>query len=249
MAGFLRYPVLNGQNPWAVNFFFDKMASTADAAAGSDFVRERMPLQDLKNALEIMGQSSDGPREELAARWLATAQGDLVIPFYHGHQGPWRQLSNWFISDKWAFYPPVWDKASVSLDFFRANVLPIMVSSSEEAIMLRKAWVMEDATSFNMMLTVVNGNSDGTGAHGPRATKAIGRTIKPWIDERWTKYRPQVALDVSTQKFSSHADMSDLLRSTGRATLARNPGRSSRSAGYSRSDLGHGHCDRRYSPG
>ena len=26
MAGFLQYPVLNGQDPWAVNFFFDKMA-------------------------------------------------------------------------------------------------------------------------------------------------------------------------------------------------------------------------------
>jgi len=26
MAGFWQYPVLNGQDPWAVNFFFDKMA-------------------------------------------------------------------------------------------------------------------------------------------------------------------------------------------------------------------------------
>ena len=81
--------------------------------------------------------------------------------------------------------------------------------------MLSKAWVMEDAVSFNMVMTVVNGNSDGTGAHGP-----IGRTVKPWIDARWTKYRPQVALDVLTQKFVSHPDMSDLLRATGRATLA-----------------------------
>jgi hypothetical protein len=145
-----------------------------------------MPLQDLKNALELMGRSSDGPREELAARWLDTAQEDLVIPFYHGHQGPWRQLSNWFISDKWAFFPPVWDTASASLNFSRTNVLPILVSSSEEAIMLCKARVMEDTFSFDIMMAVVNGNSDGTGAHGPRATKAIGRNVKPWIDARWT---------------------------------------------------------------
>jgi ribA/ribD-fused uncharacterized protein len=79
---------------------------------------------------------------------------------------------------------------------------------------------MEDTLSFTLMMAFVNGNSDGTGSHGPRATKGIGRKIKPWIDERWTKYRPQVALDVLTQKFSSHPDMSDLLRSTGRATLA-----------------------------
>jgi hypothetical protein len=46
-----------------------------------------MPLQDLRNALELMGRSFAGTREELAARWLATAQEDLVIPFYHGHQG------------------------------------------------------------------------------------------------------------------------------------------------------------------
>ena len=86
--------------------------------------------------------------------------------------------------------------------------------------MLTKARVMEDTTSFTLMMAFVNGNSDGTWSHGPRATKGIGRKIKPWIDERWTKYRPQVALDVLTQKFSSHPDMSDLLRSTGRATLA-----------------------------
>jgi ribA/ribD-fused uncharacterized protein len=194
--------------------------SAADAEAGSDFVRERMPLQDLKNALKLVGRSSDGPRDELAARWLDAAQEDLVIPFYHGHQGPWRQLSNWFVSDKWAFFPPVWDTASGTLNFSRANVLPILVSSSEEAIMLCKARVMEDTFSFDVMMTVVNGNSDGTGAHGPRATKAIGRNVKPWIDARWTKCRPQVALAVLTQKFSSHPDMSDLLLATGRASLA-----------------------------
>jgi hypothetical protein len=151
-----------------------------------------MPLQDLRNALELMGRSSDGPREDLAARWLATAQEDLVIPFYHGHRGPWRQLSNWFFSDKWAFFPPAWDKTTASLDFSRTNVMPIMVSSSEEAIMLSKARVMEDTHSFSLMMVFVNGNSDGTGSHGPRATKGIGKKIKPWIDERWTKYRPQV---------------------------------------------------------
>ena len=26
MAGFLQYPILDGQDPWAVNFFFDKVA-------------------------------------------------------------------------------------------------------------------------------------------------------------------------------------------------------------------------------
>ena len=26
MAGFLRFPILHSQNPYAVNFFFDKMA-------------------------------------------------------------------------------------------------------------------------------------------------------------------------------------------------------------------------------
>jgi hypothetical protein len=30
MAGFLQYPVLNGQDPWAVGFFFDKMARQID---------------------------------------------------------------------------------------------------------------------------------------------------------------------------------------------------------------------------
>jgi hypothetical protein len=178
MAGVLQYPVLNGQDPWAVGFFFDKLAKQIQ---GAFIVDESMYSQ----GVELVAYMD--PHNVLP---FGVTQWD-ALPVNRG--------------------PPSFDDPYAT-EIFNTYFWPmichtnmrILVSSSEEAIMLSKARVMEDAISFNMMMAVVNGNSDGTGAHGPRATKGIGRTIKPWIDERWTKCRPQVALDVLTQKFGSH---------------------------------------------
>lgn len=80
----------------------------------------------------------------------------------------------------------------------------ITVQNSEQAIMWMKAVLMNDSETALLIET----------ADTPPECKRLGRKVTPFDDDKWKRWREDIAVYVLTQKFSSEERLASILKST-----------------------------------
>jgi ribA/ribD-fused uncharacterized protein len=121
-----------------------------------------------------------------------------IIKFYsHNETEPYHQFSNFYISPFEYTLP----KFLQYNDFLKKK---FYCESSEKAIMLSKAILMNDEEIFNIIL-----NTDD-----PAKCKLLGRQVKNFNQELWDSNIYNIAYNVLYQKFSSSEYLKLLLINT-----------------------------------
>mmetsp|Transcript_53198 Transcript_53198/g.99780 ORF Transcript_53198/g.99780 Transcript_53198/m.99780 type:complete len:214 (-) Transcript_53198:18-659(-) len=135
---------------------------------------------------------------------VAEASRQRVLGFYgHGPSARFREFSNFFLGEPFDFTIP---------EFARCEACAPVVKCtfSEKAIMLTKASLMGDVTSFDKIRMSTK----------PAEAKALGRSVKPFDARKWEEWVEEVAFEVCRQKFSSSKALSEKLLSTGDIVIA-----------------------------
>lgn len=139
------------------------------------------------------------------AAYKAPQKTSRVIGFYSDRTGrPFREFSNFF-SDA----PPF---RFTFPSFAQREGLPLSVDCefSEKAIMLAKAAMMGDEEMFHEIAAATN----------PKDCKALGRGIRKFDQELWSRHLDQLAFEVVKHKFNANKALRAVLLSTGDAILA-----------------------------
>ncbi len=124
-----------------------------------------------------------------------------VIPFYGHNSGTYSCFSNFFRSP-FDFTIPKCCCATPRI---------MRVEFGEQAIMACKAAVMNDWESYEK---ISRSNTN------PKACKALGRKVTPFVQERWSDVVLEVAIEVVTQKFASDHALWEVLDKTDNCVLA-----------------------------
>jgi ribA/ribD-fused uncharacterized protein len=124
-----------------------------------------------------------------------------IIPFY-GDKGEYGCFSNFYKLNPYEYNLP----ACVHCENIPNKII---CNYSEKAIMVCKASLMNDLNNFN---NIVNSSN-------PKITKAYGRCVKNFDNEKWLSIVEFIAYDVLYQKFKSDDNISDILISTDNAIL------------------------------
>lgn len=104
--------------------------------------------------------------------------GENAIFFYGGIFSQWYQRAFW------------------------VDTLFSFVSSAEEAMMLSKALLFDDQTSFNL-IRKASGN--------PKEQKRLGRLVKNYDEAKWAEERLKIVTNINYDKFSKNEDLKELL--------------------------------------
>ena len=134
--------------------------------------------------------------QTLLEQWHTQRERRDIIAFYHEGKGnPWREFSNFYQRGGHSFdfvLPQELFEIGAVEERKRILFAPVThCDFSEKAIMLCKAAVMGDSTSYDKI----------AGAETPQEAKRLGRRIAPWDEEKWTRVICGVAVAVLRQKF------------------------------------------------
>ncbi|KAL1498724.1 hypothetical protein AB1Y20_014034 [Prymnesium parvum] len=148
---------------------------------------------------------------ELRQLWSDVGSKGFSLPaleFYGHTSGPHRFFSNFCEHAPFEFVIPAsCDRAELEATGRSATTL---VGFAEKAIMLCKAAAMHDYSSYDAICAAAT----------PRQTKALGRSVAPWDQERWDRVVCDVAREVVFQKFSKVDGLKDHLLNTGTSVIA-----------------------------
>ena len=147
---------------------------------------------------------------KLREMWTTQSGRSSVIGFY-GHTGDrtgYECFSNFF------------DQTECPFDFVIPREMfafpveeqdrAVKCTFSEKSIMLYKAAVMGDRDSYKRIAEATT----------PVAAKKLGRSVRGFDDELWSRIVCTVALDVVYQKFSNTSSIREVLLGTGQKLLA-----------------------------
>ncbi|CAK9100291.1 unnamed protein product [Durusdinium trenchii] len=127
-----------------------------------------------------------------------------ILPFYgHNTKQQYCEFSNFYWHDTaFRFVMP---------DFAKQSWTPPEIDChfSEKAIMAIKASLFDDAETFKLIDAAVT----------PSETKALGRMVKNFNEELWSKHLDQTAFEVVFQKFNSSKRLRELLLKTGKTLI------------------------------
>ena len=151
---------------------------------------------------------ADWTPDRLRQQWRNARCHGTITTFYSHSHGPCRAFSNYY--DHLPFMFTIPDNCGKNLlsDTGRRCSLPI--SFAEKAIMLCKASLMGDLTTFDAIVV----------ARTPAEVQTLGRTVAPFDEELWHRSVCGIAYEVTLAKFSQLPKLHNLLASTGRAVLA-----------------------------
>jgi len=175
-----------------------ELATPARSAAAEPVVAEQAAA-----AVVELGAATAKLSVEASASSPVSRQ--RVLGFYgHGAGNPYREFSNFYQSgESFSFELP---------SFAQAAEFPSAIDCefSEKAIMLTKAALMQDLTTFGQI----------AGSTSPAECKALGRQVQNFDDALWTKHLPDIAFEVLRQKFEASDSLQKLLLSTGDVIIA-----------------------------
>ena len=121
-----------------------------------------------------------------------------IIEFYgHNESKSYHQFSNFYISPFQYQLPNF-----INFDDYLNN--NYYCESSEQAIMLSKAALMNDKYTFDMILKTKD----------PAKCKLLGRKVMNFNQELWDTYINEIAYHVLYQKFTSNINLQTLLINT-----------------------------------
>jgi ribA/ribD-fused uncharacterized protein len=127
-----------------------------------------------------------------------------IIKFYsHDESKFYHQFSNFYISPFEFFLPNF-----LQVDNFLKN--KFYCESSEKAIMLSKAILMNDRDTFNIILKTKD----------PAECKLLGRKVNNFNQNLWDNHINEIAYNVLYQKFTSNDDLTQLLLNTNNNIIA-----------------------------
>jgi ribA/ribD-fused uncharacterized protein len=139
----------------------------------------------------------------LQDQWRSMQESCDVIGFYSHTRGNYTCFSNFHLGTFSFDLPP-------ELVDAKRFPSPVICEFSEKAIMLCKAAVMDDSKSYRAIMD----------AKTPTKTKALGRKVSPWNEQRWREVVCGVAQEVVYQKFKKVPGLAAQLDATGSHMLA-----------------------------
>ena len=149
---------------------------------------------------EYLNITPDGLRR----RWSSQPAGPQAVVLFYD-QGPLVAdqfiLSNWFLSTAFAFCVPAWAEH----EWLTSQGLPTQVEATfgEKPLMLLKAAVMRDATSYRAILEAAT----------PAETKALGRQVRGFDQSLWSKRVCAVTMAVVRARAAALPELKALLLS------------------------------------
>ena len=131
-----------------------------------------------------------------------------VIQFYSNKNEKYRIFSNFYLHDQILFeIPECCGKSELINSGRNAN---FKFNCGEKAIMLCKAAIMKDYSTYDMILSETE----------PKKIKALGRKVKPWNQEKWENLVCTVAFKVIETKALNCTIFRETLLSTGSNLIA-----------------------------
>ena len=130
---------------------------------------------------------------KLTSYWENYDNSEDIIIFYSDKVGKYKCFSNFYMS---------------SFDFkikhglFKNKIFT--VDCAEKAIMISKASIMNDSSTFSKILN----------AKTPGEVKALGRKVSPFDQDIWDKNICNIAEEICLSKFSQNSNLKEILLST-----------------------------------
>ena len=166
-----------------------------------DIIEQDIIEQDIIEQ-DIIEEESLMTTEDLKNFWKRFDDKPYPVSVFYGYNNSNPCFSNFYRQTPFVFTIPAWCGTYAKT--------PVLIDYSEKAIMLCKASLMNDTTTY---LKILN-------CEKPDRCKLLGRKVKPFDDALWKKYVCNIAYEVTLAKFTTNPGLKDALKATGKSIIA-----------------------------